>query len=287
MASIILLPDIGDPHPCPYTVSPDVDLRQEKKKSTKPIKCGNLKIAAQRFSTDKKFAREVIGLFLEDVIQEDLAEEIVRETLKEETDVNKLLMPPPPSPPKVKTVSTVAPLPSTKETFVQTDPTQEEDEISDDVLEDLIEDTVVEFQEANAHTLVWNTVLNLSRKMKLQEYTDQLTKNYKKHILDDNTSNLLIKKFARLEKENDVSEKCEKLVDSITFDVLLCQSYKWIKSKKVTGNYAFNKLQNKLYNQSILNRLAESYVIQMEKDLKTQDFYEMKENPPRTALSMR
>ncbi|XP_076340034.1 uncharacterized protein LOC143240812 isoform X2 [Tachypleus tridentatus] len=242
-----------------------------------------------RPQTGKKEINEAhqVWQFEEDVIQEDLAEEIVRETLKEETDVNKLLMPPPPSPPKVKTVSTVAPLPSTKETFVQTDPTQEEDEISDDVLEDLIEDTVVEFQEANAHTLVWNTVLNLSRKMKLQEYTDQLTKNYKKHILDDNTSNLLIKKFARLEKENDVSEKCEKLVDSITFDVLLCQSYKWIKSKKVTGNYAFNKLQNKLYNQSILNRLAESYVIQMEKDLKTQDFYEMKENPPRTALSMR
>ncbi|XP_022251326.1 uncharacterized protein LOC111087778 [Limulus polyphemus] len=283
MRSIILLPDIGDPHPCPYTVSQDVDLRLEKKKSIKRIKDDNLKITAQRFSTDKKFAREVIGLFLEDVIQEDLAEEIVHESLKEGINVNKLPMPPP----QVKTVTAVAPLPSTKEMLVQTDPTQEEDEISDDVLEDLIQDTITEFQEANVHTLVWTTVLDLSRKMKLQEYIDKLTKNYKKHLLDDNTSKMLMKKFARLEKENDVSEQCEKIVDTITFDVLLCQSYKWNNSKKITDNYAFNNLQNKLYKQSIANRLAESYLTQMEKDLKTPDFYELKENPPRAAVRVR
>ncbi|XP_076310436.1 uncharacterized protein LOC143225250 isoform X2 [Tachypleus tridentatus] len=91
---LVLLPDIGESHPCPYVVSEDVDLRLEKVVSTNDIKQDNEKELIQRFRKDKKFAREVIGLFLEDVI-EDLAEEITRECFIEGIDKNSLCMPSP------------------------------------------------------------------------------------------------------------------------------------------------------------------------------------------------
>ncbi|XP_076367062.1 uncharacterized protein LOC143255381 [Tachypleus tridentatus] len=59
-----------------------------KRISLNDVKEDILENAAQKFKTEKKFAPEVVSLFLKGVTEKGLAEEIARESLNEETNKN-------------------------------------------------------------------------------------------------------------------------------------------------------------------------------------------------------
>ncbi|XP_023238685.1 uncharacterized protein LOC111637431 [Centruroides sculpturatus] len=159
-------------------------------------------------------------------------------------------------------------------------PVRARPEFGDEEAEELLDSWLEDLN----HAVVWETILDLSKDVKLKDYMDKVSDNPKHYVLTEQRVKNFREKLRKQSWKKDWSVKCDKPMDNLNLEVLIYQAYRLKECEETLDNYAYKELNNECFQKSGIQRLTEAYDQQLEREWKKIDANETKSQPPRQAF---